>query len=372
MKLIDKYLLKTFLAPLTYCLLAFVLIFTIIDLFDNMQDFVEAKTAIGLVARYYVFLIPSVLVYIIPVSLLLSVLYSLSTLTKNNELTAMRASGVSLYRLMLPFMATGLAASMLVAFVNESFGPWSAYWTNQFLRSEKNKDKFNIYLINDLPYRNPRANREWLIGHFNSQTYDMDNITIKQFRDDGSIALKITAEKGQWLDGEWWFTDVVRQEYMDNGRPKGGAVELNFGQKQRSIAMTDFDEEPLDFLQVLKDARENPEQFSSMELYDYIQRNSEFSKKVVARATTDFHSRIAMPWTCLIVTILGIPFGAQTGRKGALVGVLSSLLLFFSFYVFISVFQALGKGQYIPPWVAGWAPNLIFFAFGAIMVHRMR
>ena len=372
MKLIDKYLLRTFLVPLFYCLTAFILIFVIFDLFNNMQDFVEAKTAFRLVAFYYLFLIPSCLVYIVPISLLLSILYSLSSLTKNNELTAMRASGVSLLRLMVPFVAVGFLASLVVAGINETIGPRSAYWTDQFLRAEKHKDKYNVYQATDLAYKNTREHREWFIGSFHSHTYDMANIRITQQREDGSDEAKIWARQGQWLDGEWWFTDVIKQEYLPNGRPKGGPVELNFGMKQKSISMSDLTEKPIDFINALKDARENPEQFSSRELYDYIIRNDSFSPDVIARAKTDFHSRMAMPWTCVIVTLLGIPLGSQTGRKGAFIGIFLALSLFFSFYFIINVFLALGKGQHIPPAVAGWTPNLLYTAVGLILLRRMR
>ena len=372
MKLIDKYLLRTFLAPLFYCLTAFILIFVIFDLFNNMQDFVEARTAFRLVAVYYLFLIPSYLVYIVPISLLLATLYSLSSLTKNNELTAMRASGVSLFRLMLPFVSVGLLASIIVAGINETIGPKSAYWTDQFLRSEKHKDVYDVYVARDLAYKNTSEHREWFIGSFQSQTFDMTDIRITQQRDDGTDEAKIWARQGQWLDGEWWFTDVIRQEYLPNGRPKGGPVELNFGVKQKSIAMSDLTETPIDFLNALKDARENPEQFSSRELYDYIIRNKSFSPEVIARAKTDFHSRLAMPWACLIVTLLGMPLGTQTGRKGAFVGIFLALSLFFSFYFFINLFLALGKGRHIPPYVAGWAPDLLFLFIGLLLLRRMR
>ena len=372
MKLIDKYLLRTFLVPLFYCLTAFILVFVIFDLFNNMGDFVEAKTAVRLVAIYYVFLIPSYLIYIVPISLLLSTLYSLSSLTKNNELTAMRASGVSLLRLMLPFVSVGFLASLLVAGINETVGPRSAYWTDQFLRSEKHKNTYDANLATDLAYKNVDEHREWFIGSFHSQTFDMTNIRLTQQREDGSDEAKIWAKQGQWLDGEWWFTDVIKQEYLPNGRPKGGPVELNFGMKQKSAAMSDLTETPTDFINALKDARKNPEQFSSKELHDYIIRNKSFSPEVIARAKTDFYSRMAMPWTCLIVTLLGMPLGSQSGRKGAFVGIFLALVMFFCLYFFINIFLALGKGQHIPPYVAGWAPDVLFSVVGLVLLRRMR
>ncbi len=103
MKLLDKYLLRQLLVPLAYCLLTFSMVFIIADLFEHLSDFIEAKTSFLQVVRYYLFILPSYMVFIAPISLLLGILYSLWQLSKNNELTAMRASGASFYRLMVPF-----------------------------------------------------------------------------------------------------------------------------------------------------------------------------------------------------------------------------------------------------------------------------
>jgi lipopolysaccharide export system permease protein len=79
-----------------------------------------------------------------------------------------------------------------------------------------------------------------------------------------------------------------------------------------------------------------------------------------------------MPWTCFVVALLGVPFGAETGRKGALIGVTLSLAMFFGLYVGINVGMALGKQGHLPAWIAGWGPNLFFTGLGSILVYRMR
>ncbi len=136
----------------------------------------------------------------------------------------------------------------------------------------------------------------------------------------------------------------------------------------RSQMMMDFNELPRDFLLLIKD----PEFLSSRELVGYLQSHQHLSRDTLARIEVDLHYRLAMPWTCFIVTLLGLPIGAQTGRKGALLGVAMTLGLFFAFYVLINFGLALGKNQTIPPWIAGWMPNLIFLIIGITAVKRMR
>ncbi len=362
MKLIDKYLLKTFLVPLGYCLATFIMLYIVYDLFDNLSDFIDAKTAVPDIVLFYLFLMPSVLIYIVPVSLLLSALYSLSQLTKNNELTAMRACGVSFYRLVLPYIAVGVLFSFAVQLVNETVGPWSAYWTNQFVVQQRQKGRVAVHVASNLAFKNEVARRIWLIDEFNTRSFEMKNVNLVQQRADGSDETKIQARQGYWLDGRWWFVEMVTQRYNRDGSPMGApSFEM-----QREMA--DLTEVPANFINEIKD----PEYLSSVELVGFLGTHQHLSREKIARVQVDLHSRIAMPWTCLVVMLLGIPFGAQTGRKGAFLGVVLALSLFFGFYTSINVALAIGKKQMIAPWLAGWLPNLFFFAIGLVLIYRMR
>lgn len=363
MKIVDRYVLRSVLVPLFYCLLGFCLIYVVYDLFDHLPDFVEAQTPLKSVVIYYVFLMPSVAVIIMPVSLMLAILYSLSHLTKNNELTAMRACGISLVRIVAPILLLGFAVSVLVAIVHETLGPWSAYWARQFIQMQKRKGDLTTVLVYNLPYKNELQNRDWVIGEFNTTTFEMKNVTITQLRADGATrAYRLVAESGKWLDGRWWLRGVSRQFYDEQNNPKGLPETRDF------LELTDYNEQPRDFLNEIKD----PEYLSSRELLNYLRTHRRLSEATVARIRTELHHRLAMPWTCFIVTLLGIPFGAQTGRRGAFVGTLLALSLFFSLYVLINVGLALGKKQIVAPWVGGWLPHLVFLAVGLALLYRMR
>jgi lipopolysaccharide export system permease protein len=364
MKLIDKYLLRTLFVPLAYCLLSFILLYVVFDLFNHMGDFMEAQTPATQVIRFYIYLVPSVLFIIAPISLLLAVLYALSTLTKNNELTAMRASGISILRLMGPFIIVGLLSSLAVGVIYETIAPQSAYWTHVFLRSEKKKDDVSVHLASMLGFVNDPANRDWLIGEFDTRSAEMRNITVTQTRPDGTKE-QTQARQGNWLDGRWWFLEVVRQEYDHEGNPRG---RVQFDARRE---MREFNETPADFLNEIKDPLENPDYVTSNEILKFIETHR-LSPEARARLMVNFHNRLAMPWTCLIVTLIGIPFGAQSGRKGAFIGILSAILLFFAFFFLMQVSTALGKKQVIEPILAAWLPNALFFSLSLILIHRMR
>lgn len=362
MKLIDRYLLKTFLVPLAYCLLAFTMIYVIYDLFDNLADFVEAKTPLPLVVKYYAVLMPSVVSRIVPISLLLAVLYSLSSLTKNNEITAMRASGISIVRLMVPFMGVGVISSLAVAAVHETIGPRAAYYCYNFVKEQRKSDPDSVYVKKQLAIKYQNERRIWLIGEFDVRTYEMRGIELTQQREDLSDEWKIQAKEASWLDGRWWFKDVVEQRYDTESSPMGAP---RFALTRE---MSEVHENPEFFLNEIKD----PEFLTSPEIVDYLRTHSHRDAAALDRVRVDLHYRLAMPWTCLVVTLLGIPFGSQSGRRGAFLGIALSIGLFFAYYVLIHVGLSLGKNQLVPAWLGGWLPNLLFLGLGATLVHRMR
>ncbi len=362
MKLVDKHILHCICVPLAYCLTAFLMLFVIFDLFNHLSDFIDAGTPFRMIIKYYVYLIPSVMIFIAPISLLLAILYGLSQLTRNNELTAMRASGISLYRLMAPIVGVGVLFSVLVSIINETIAPQSAYWTSEFIQAEKHDDDQPFHVSKDLPFRDPNTLRVWMIGEFDRENFTMRRVEVIQQREDGSDAKRILARSAKWLDGQWWFQEVNMQALDANGYPMGPA------QTRTLQIMEDLTETPRDFINVLKD----PEFLSSRELLAFIRAHAHLSRDTLAIHEVNLHYRLAMPWTCLVVTLMGLPIGAHTGRKGAFRGIAMALGMFFSFYVLINFGMALGKNQTLPPAIAVWLPNALFFVGGIILLKRMQ
>jgi lipopolysaccharide export system permease protein len=368
-KLIDRYLLRNLMAPLACCLAAFIMIFIVHDLYGHLEDFVKASTSFLDILRYYLFLIPSVFYLIVPLALLLAILYSLAHLTKNNELTAMRASGVSLYRLLVPILATGLVFVAVVYVINEQFAPFCASWCDRFVRQEKhrhaseNPGKVDLHIVYDHPLKNDINRRIWSLQEFNSVTHDIKGVEMIQEREDGSYKTKYQAKAGEYLDGNWWFHNVTVQPYDEHGNPRGAARYVPH------LEMSHLTETPKDFLNEIKDHQQF---MSAGELIAFLDTHPNASEGTIARYRTEFHVRRAGPWTCLVVTLLGIPLGSATGRRGAFFGIFGSITLFFCYYVAIIFCLALGKQGSLSPWIAGWLPNMIFMTFGLSSLYRMR
>ena len=348
--------------PLLYLIVAFTLLFVIGDLTDTMSEFVEAKTSLIDIAYYYsVLRIPSWMIWIIPLCLLLAVLYSLSTLTRHSEITAMRASGISIYRIVRPYMLMSVACLLFTAVVNEYTGPRFAYRADQFVERQKHAEE-EVY-FEQIAFKNPAARHIWHVKQFDTRSYTMQGIELIQQREDGTDHTKYNISKARWMDGRWWFEDGTIQEYDGLGNLAGTTKSF------QNLEMRNLPEVPEDFMGEIKD----PAYQSSMELWKYIQTHkSLLSPETLTKYEVDFHNKLSMPFVCIVIIMIGIPVGSHTGRKGAFVGIMLAIGMFLGFYILQLTMISLAKQMYIAPWLGPWGAIIAFFAIGSVMIHRMR
>lgn len=361
MKILVRHLFINLLKPLAYLLLTFTMLFVIADLTDNITEFLRAGTAAPtLLVQYYSLQLPSLIIFIVPICLLLATLYSLSQLTRHCEIVAMRASGVSIYRIVRPYLFMGFLCFLFTAAVNEYTGPRFAYRAHQLLESQS-KATDDVY-FERIPYENPTAGRTWYIESFDTRTFTMQGITLRQRRPDGSDLTKTAARKGYWLDRRWWFEDVTIQRFDADNLRDGPAETV------QTLEMRDLSEIPEDFLGEAKDA----EHQSSLELWNYIQTHQFLSAETLTKYEVDLHHKLTMPFFCLIATLIGIPVGAHTGRKGAFAGIMMAIGLFFGFYALQFTMEYLAKQMLLLPWIGAWTAVFVYFILGGVLIHRMR
>lgn len=360
MKILVRHLFMNLLIPLLYLLLVFTLLFVIADLMENAYKFLGAETPSMVMIRYFGLRLPSLVIFIVPVCLLLATLYSLSMLTRHNEIVAMRASGISIYRIVRPYLFMGFICFCFTAIVNEVTGPRHAYRADQILLQQKMES--DEVFFEKIPFENPTARHSWYIESFDTRTYTMRGITLRQLREDGSDEIKITARKGQWLDNRWWFEDGAIQRYNKNNDPVGTAEPF------LTREMRNLPEIPEDFMGEAKPA----EYQSSLELRKYIATHQFLSPETLNKYEVDFHHKLTMPFICIIATLIGIPVGAHTGRKGALAGILLAIGSFFGFYALQFTMEYFAKQMILAPWAGAWTAVIVFSVIGAVEIHRMR
>lgn len=351
MRTLDKYLLREFGWPLLYCFDAFGLLWVVMDLFDNLPDFLQGHATAAQVVRYYLIVFPNAFVLILPWSLLLGLLFCLTNLGKHNEITAMRAGGVSILRLAVPLLAVALMGSLLMFAVNELFVPNSKERANGFIRSMQRKGL--AFTVENFFFTDPVEHRDWYARTFNTRTYDMDELVTIVSRNRDGTEMRIDAERARWFRDTWHFYDV---------RINGGTLipETNFPALRTSPKR-------------LAVEGKRPDEMTSAELRRYIrsQRRAGHTNHLAGHEVA-LHYRYAFPWTCLIVVWIGIPLGMRVSRSGPLLGVGTALLLVVCFYFITQFSLALGRGDRIDAPLAAWLTNIVFAVVGAGLLWRAR
>lgn len=371
MKIIDRYILKQYLIPFGYILGTFCLLYVILDLFDRFSDFVAVKAGALDILTYYGYFLFKVngfvpfLVMVLPIAMLLATLYTLTMFARHNELTAMCASGVSLRRLMLPLMGVGLCASLFGAVVQETMGPRATRWISDYTRQVLKPSRQHLFVVRDYLYHSGTAHRQWLINELDQRKPNiLKGVKVTQERRDRSLAQVVTADRAEWLDGAWWFYGVRRREYNERSDPAGPQIEI----LDKPVEMVEYDEQPDDFINELKDV----DFLSTSDMIRSIQNRPNVSGRWLAKRLTDINSRVAMPWSCLVLILLGLPATMGGARRSAMRSVVFGIVALFAFYVLVQLGMILGKREILSPWLAGWLPNLTFLGIGGWLTWRLR
>lgn len=364
MRLLDRYVLKNFLAPFLFCFFGFLAIWLVFDLSDNGADFIEAKVSPLRVAYFYATQFPQIAVMSLPVGLLLALLYSLSRMSRSNELISMLGAGVSVARVLFPLFIVGVLVACGSLALNYKLAPHSEAIKKQVL-SELMKKKFKGAEYNGLLFRNRMANRTWYIEKMTREhPNELAGIHIIQQNPSGNIITKFYARRAIFdPEKKVWNLERGKTVHFDeNGKIVGEELWTN---TSRQIA--DWSETPWR----ISSANLDPQNLSVSELRDYLQFNADFPEPQLAPYRTNYYYRWARPWDCLVVILIAAPLGIVYSRKGVLGGVVSAIALFTAMLFLTSLLLALGKGYRVPALVAAWFPYVFFAGIGMVLL-RMR
>ena len=376
MRLLDRYLLRELLIPLGFCLCGFLIFWVAFDLFGNLGEYQNRHLHAWDVVVLYVVETPEFLVLVLPIALLLALLYTLTNLARYHEITAIRAAGVSLGRICLPYLLVGIFFSLGLFGLNEFWVPDTARMANQILLSRTSgaaadREEQPLFTL-----RNERDNRVWVIQSYNLRTDRMTGVQITWTPPDGSL-WTLEAAHGAYRNNVWMFYGNVQEHCASNG-PSSFAVLVA---DTNRLAKPDFTETPQDFKNendfnqrfqraVGQDGK--PPEVPVSVILEYLRLHPHVNPSQRSWLFTELHGRLATPWTCLVVVLIAVPFAAASGRRNVFMGVASSIGIVFAFYVVQRLSLALGTGGFVPSWLAAWTPNLSFGAVGMWLMARVR
>jgi lipopolysaccharide export system permease protein len=377
MRLLARYLLRECLVALAYCFSAFLILWVTLDLMSSLHDMQENKLHAGDVVEFYLFRLPEFLPIALPDALLLALLYALTNHARYNEITAIRAAGVSLSRLCLPYLSIACVAGALLFCSNEFIAPKTADIAEQILfrRVQKQRPEAEQEQVKNLFFHTLRngQDRFWRIGVYDQKTGEMQQPFVEWRLPDGSRR-SIFAERAAYTNGVWTFYQVreLKQITATNSL-------LARLPETNSISVPEFSETPEEIKSEISvsdryghQTRTHRADIPISEITNYLRLHPNPPPGIRSWLYTKLYGRFAEPFTCIVVVLLAVPFAAGSGRRNVFVGVAASIVIFFVYYLLQQLGFAFGEAGRIPAWFGAWFPNLLFGGAGLWMMARVR
>jgi LPS export ABC transporter permease LptG/LPS export ABC transporter permease LptF len=362
--ILDDYVLREFLTTLGMVLATFVMLLLVFTFFELIGDIIRNKTPFMTVGEYLVNLTPSMIYTITPLSVLLAVLVTFGTLNRTNELTAMKATGISLYRVALPVVTIALlVAGMLFAF-NETYVP-TANRRQEALRSViKGKPAQTFF----------RPDQKWMFGSqqagrpdriFYYQFFDPDhdrfaNLTVFEL-DPNTFQLtrRVFAATAHWEPEihQWVFENGWTRTFQGDSQKDYQTFEVN--------TFPEFSESP----QYFKKESLQSQEMNFAQLRRYIRDLSQSGFDTMP-LRVQLNKKLAYPLITLVMAVLAIPFALSMGRRGSLTGIAAAIGLAVAYWVIAAVFEAMGNVNMLPAVLAAWSPDVLFGLAGSYLLLK--
>jgi LPS export ABC transporter permease LptG len=357
MRRLDRYVLRNFLLAYFYCIAGFISIWFIFDISDNISTFLDERVSRTLIAKYYLTQVPQILVILLPVALLLALLFSLGRMSRSNEIVSMLTAGVSVPRVLAPLLLVGLLTTAGSTALNYALAPHAEYARKKLLEDQKSRRQPGLLAQ---IFRNRTDNRTWYIQHFKPGENNFTTVHIVQQDANDTIVMNYIATSAVYHpDQKAWELQLVKVVHYDE---VGNITNREFF---GSLMLNGWSETPFR----LTSANVRAEYLSVPELRDYLVFNSDFPATLLAPFATHLQYRLALPWTCLVITLIAAPLGIGYSRRGILSSVASAIGLVFAMNFATHLFLALGEGARIPNWAAAWTPNILFGALGLLLLY---
>ena len=358
-RVLHRYVIREYLKIFSLSLSSLLLIYVIVLFFQKVELFVKYNAPFYLIFLYLLYKIPEVIFqWTLPYGVLLATLLTLGTLSRHSEITAMKAGGVSLYRITFPLFFIVLFISLCSFLGNEYLVPLTNHKTRHLLSVQLRKESPASFFKNyKIWYRSDHH-------IFNIQLLDpkkkaLKGVTLYEFDDRFRCLQRIDASEVKWINGKWKFYDGSVRDFDEGG----------------SIQTTPFRELEV-FLAENWESFENIErqsrEMSYTDLRTYVQR-IQAAGYDSTRYLVELYAKLSYPFLNLIMILIGIPFALKTGRSGGValsIGV--SVLIGFAYGVTFYVFLSFGKSGVLSPFLSAWIPTILFGLAGIFTLMSVR
>ena len=349
MKILDKYLIKQFIQTILFGLISFTLIFVVLNMLENLGSFLDQNVPWQFIAYYYIVFSPDIIKLMTPVAVLFAALFVVGKAANLSELTAIKSSGVSLYRFMVPFLIVTFFVSLFSIYFAGYVVPLANKTKQQiemkYLNSGYNDSGNNLFfqdsqtrIVTIVYFDNSRnqANRVSI------EEFDKNNLTRMSSRIDAASMTYDSTSRS------WLLRNVVQRVFNDSSQT---------AQYFPSMKISYLNFSPHDLIT----KQQRPEDMNLAQLKDLI--NSEKTSGSDPTSTLiEYYSRFSFPLASLVVVLFGLPISANKRRGGLAVQMGVNILVTFIYLVFMQISEAFGKNGALSPLLTAWSANLIFLA----------
>ncbi|MFT5029497.1 MAG: lipopolysaccharide export system permease protein [Candidatus Binatia bacterium] len=370
MRLLDRYLLRELIVPLALCLSGFLILWISMDVLNEMERFRTAQMNSTDLVEYYLLKLPGDLPQILPVALLLALLYSLTSLARHNELIAIRCAGVSIWRMSAPFYLVGILLSGSLFAITDFVLPDSAGALRNVLTRRLPHAEKRAEIHEKFSFENQIDKRNWQAASYDKNQHLLNNASV-EWELGGGRTHTIIAKRAYFTNEVWRFEVVdhwIKEFPLDTPPP----ITVAF------LEFPEFNERPkafekeIQFKSFRKDQLIKKSRFPLKDILLYLEYKTDLDDEEADMIYTQLHARLAAPWTCLVVVMIAIPFASLSGKRNAFVGVASSIVFCFTYFILQRFGLALGINGALPPWLAAWGPNLGFAALGIGLAWKLK
>jgi len=360
-QIIDTYVLATFIFYLCVVLASFVAMILVYNFFELMGDMFQRNISLMTMFKYLFFLAPQEIYLMLPLSVLVAVLINFGVLSKQNEITAFRACGVSLHRLSAPILIGSLLLSGGLFAFNYYYVP-AANLRQQKLRDLIQGRTTQTYLCPGCKWIRGYEGRIYYYKYFDTQENVMDDVSVFELEPSTfRLTRQIQARRARWNKslGMWIFEDGWSSDFKGAQRLPWGPFEVK---PFRELT------EPPDYF--LTEAVQD-KQMNFLQLADYIRGLDQRGFDTV-KLQVQYHLKFAAPLFALIMAMIAAPFGFRVGNRGRMTGIGVSLAIAIAYRGIGTLFEKIGDlNQLVPP-IAAWSPDVVFGLAGLYMLLRMR
>ena len=369
MPVLDGYILRSFLIPFGILLFAFTLLFIIMDMYNEIGDFLDNKAPLSVSVRFFALKIPGNIRFILPITVLLACMYALANLGRNRELTAIRASGISLMRCGVPIFAVGFCVMLVNFYFNEKLVPETTRQA-EIVQKTVTNPKYVEQTNARLQFHSGDRLRSWYFGQFNDDDFQ-EKVKLKIFEVNPEskrtriLVRTIEAAKTRFVPGTGWeFYNAEIHEYSEDGLP-GDAITPD------TDPLILSEEEIPDRPAVIVKSVIEPDALSSLEIISILRDNPNMAVNLRRIYKSILYNRLAFPWACFLCAFFALPLATKNERSGIFTAIALAVGIAVLYQVLNEIFMVAGKNGYIPPILAGLSPTLIFGGYGIYLLKKV-